>query len=633
VDLNARLNNLKRAGLLPALAFIVFVYIFSLPPILSTGDGGELITASYGLGTPHPSGYPLYVQLGKFISFLPLGNIGIRVELLSVFFSIFTLYLVYFTVYKASDRNSMGYSSAVFSVILLAFSYSFFGQSIVAKFYTQNAFFVMLLIFSGIHIVINGYDRRIQYFASLILGLTLSGHHTGFMMIVPLFILYLFYLREFLKNLPLSILFFISGFSVNLYLYLRGLKENLFSMIPVSDWNSFLNVFLRKTYGTSSSVDLPAYGFVDFSGYFYAFKNYMYLIQKNFTFFSIPFFILGLIWLFKKSKKLFIFILLSFMVYSIFLAKLTFSVPEPDSHTLYVTGHQYFIPSFAIYCVIIGLGIYFIYTFFEKFNLELLKKTVPVLAILFPLLMIFDRLTDQHQGSNYVPYSHTKEIFTSLPVASIYMTYGDNHAFQAWYLKLVGRYREDICHITLDDYRTMLWALQGCKPYKFYRGLFPEFFGGDLIDLAEKKRYYSIIAISEKHPLYNVVESQPYFYSFIYLPKVSDKKDFMEFFNKRMNTIESFLNYEDCLTHRTDDSFTLQLCRFSLIGYISIAKANETPEGKEIVFDQAISYGDWTAPFKIKVKVGYENEKYINIYYAVKKYNDLNKFYLYEGKK
>ncbi|MDW7998713.1 MAG: DUF2723 domain-containing protein, partial [Thermodesulfovibrio sp.] len=63
--------NFKDFFLLVIFSLIAFFYIFSLPPVLSTGDGGELIAASYGVGTPHPSGYPLYVQLGKLFSFLP----------------------------------------------------------------------------------------------------------------------------------------------------------------------------------------------------------------------------------------------------------------------------------------------------------------------------------------------------------------------------------------------------------------------------------------------------------------------------------------------------------------------------------------------------------------------------------
>lgn len=623
--------NFKDFFLLAIFSLIAFVYIFSLPPVLSTGDGGELIAASYGVGTPHPSGYPLYVQLGKLFSFLPIGNIGIRIELISVFFSILTLFLVYFIVFKLSEKSYEGYFAAITSVFLLAFSYSFFGQSIVAKFYTLNSFFVMLLVFLGIWILLNGYERRVQFLVSFILGVTLSAHHTGFMMIVPFFILGIFYYKNFLKNLPLSFLFFLLGFSVNIYLYIRGIKPNLFNMISVTDWNSFLNVFLRKSYGSGSSIDLTTTGFINLYEYFYAFKNYFYLIEKNFTLFSIPFFIFGLIWLFKRSKKLFLFVLLSFLIYSIFLAKLTFSLQKPDIHALYVGGHQYFIPSFAIYCSLIGLGLYFIYSVFERFNLPLVKKIVPIIAILFPLLMIFDRLTDQSQGENYVPYSYTKEIFSSLPVSSIYMTYGDNHAFQAWYLKLVGRYREDICHIALDDYKTMIWALQGCKPYSLYEKLLPELFGGDLIELIKKKRYHSIIAISEKHPLYEIVDSHPYFYTFIYMEKSYDKKNLEEFLRERLKKIEAFVNYEDCLSHKTDDVFTLLLCNFSTIGYINIAKAYEESIGKEINFEQKISYGDTTATFNMKVKISKENERYINIYDAIKKYNNMDKFYLYEG--
>jgi len=241
------------------------------------------------------------------------------------------------------------------------------------------------------------------------------------------------------------------------------------------------------------------------------------------------------------------------------------------------------------------------------------------------------RLTDQYQRWNYVPYSYTKELFSSLPVSPIYMTFGDNHAFQAWYIKLVGKYREDICHITLDNYNTMVWALQGCKPYKLYRGILPEFFGGNLKDLTDKKRFYSIVALSEKHPLYRVVDSHLYFYNFIYIARSSDKKEFAEFFKERIKKIESFLNYEDCLTHGTDERYTNMLCDFSGLAYIAVAKALEPLHGEETSFDQTITYGDFMAPLKINVKIGNENQKYIDMYRAIRTYNALNRFYLLEG--
>jgi len=47
-------------------AFLSFlVYLKTLAPGVTTGDSGELITAAVTLGIPHPTGYPLYVILGR----------------------------------------------------------------------------------------------------------------------------------------------------------------------------------------------------------------------------------------------------------------------------------------------------------------------------------------------------------------------------------------------------------------------------------------------------------------------------------------------------------------------------------------------------------------------------------------
>ena len=48
------------------------------------GDSGELVAAVHTLGIPHPSGYPLYVLLGKLFSMaLPIGSIAFRMSLFS----------------------------------------------------------------------------------------------------------------------------------------------------------------------------------------------------------------------------------------------------------------------------------------------------------------------------------------------------------------------------------------------------------------------------------------------------------------------------------------------------------------------------------------------------------------------
>ena len=66
---------------------IFIIYTLTLAPDLVhtplSGDSGELITASYTWGIPHPTGYPTYTLLSKLFSFLPVGTIAFRYNLFS----------------------------------------------------------------------------------------------------------------------------------------------------------------------------------------------------------------------------------------------------------------------------------------------------------------------------------------------------------------------------------------------------------------------------------------------------------------------------------------------------------------------------------------------------------------------
>lgn len=48
------------------------VYLHTLTPTVGLHDSGDMITAAYVLGIPHPTGYPLYCLLGKlWMTILP----------------------------------------------------------------------------------------------------------------------------------------------------------------------------------------------------------------------------------------------------------------------------------------------------------------------------------------------------------------------------------------------------------------------------------------------------------------------------------------------------------------------------------------------------------------------------------
>src|SRR5438876_2633264 len=70
------------AAALAALLFLV--YALGACPTIYVGDSGELVTAVHLLGIPHPTGYPLYVLLGKLWTLLlPAGSIAWRMSLFS----------------------------------------------------------------------------------------------------------------------------------------------------------------------------------------------------------------------------------------------------------------------------------------------------------------------------------------------------------------------------------------------------------------------------------------------------------------------------------------------------------------------------------------------------------------------
>src|SRR5512140_322715 len=71
-----------------ACGFAVFgaalaMYTWTVAPSVMPGDYAEFQMCAAILGIPHPTGYPLYVLLGKLFTLLPFGDVAYRVNLSS----------------------------------------------------------------------------------------------------------------------------------------------------------------------------------------------------------------------------------------------------------------------------------------------------------------------------------------------------------------------------------------------------------------------------------------------------------------------------------------------------------------------------------------------------------------------
>lgn len=579
----------------PYIVFLVSFAIlaFFLTPNVNTGDAGELVTAAYFLGTAHPSGYPLYLLAAKALTFIPFGNMAFKVAIVSAIFSSLSITLIYRLMIRLTSSNT----AAMFTGAMLLASYSYFTQSVIAKFYTLNLFFVLLLFFIWLaqlskntgnpqsasggqqhdaHAALLKFSTlQVLYLTSFLFGLIASNHHTGILMLFPVISALILCRKEIFSSiqerfrntaLSMSALFF-SGFVVNAYLLLRGGENHVFNVFYARNIGEFLRLISREAYGEGGTVSIAlnaaASPFLSLSSSWNAFRNFAASIALNFSFFSLVLFLSGCFFLFKKNLKILIFSLVTLFVFGPLLAIHALSSPEMTAFEYYIAGNQYFLPAYAIYAFFLGLGFYEAMQWLKISKYKAVQKMLPsAIAVFFAVILSF-RLADSNYRTNYVPYQSAKDTYSILPVNSIFIALGDNERYQGRYIKLIGRYREDICHLNAVTLQSAVIGLSGCRDAS-YGSISSQELTRDsakIMEFIKNKRLYSDAAASEFPPLGEYASENKYSLIHLYLPKGGySGGDVSAFLRKSLPIADTLINNDACATQRTDDIFTRHLC-------------------------------------------------------------------------
>jgi hypothetical protein len=169
------------------------VYWLTLAPDLAWAnagsDGGELITAAVTLGIPHPSGYPLYVLLGKLFSWLPLGAVAFRLNLFSAVCVAVAAGLV--TAVNSDYRLPIT-APAIAAGLTFAFAPLVWSQALISEVYGLNllclALFLWALLTARPEAAVLPQRRSPSWLAGLFLGLSITTHLSSLLML-PLAIL------------------------------------------------------------------------------------------------------------------------------------------------------------------------------------------------------------------------------------------------------------------------------------------------------------------------------------------------------------------------------------------------------------------------------------------------------------
>ncbi|NUN12222.1 MAG: DUF2723 domain-containing protein [Myxococcales bacterium] len=79
-------------------------FLWSCVPGLYWKDAGELTTAGFVLGVPHPTGFPTYMLFAKLASMIPVGNVAFRVTMVSVICASVAVGACVYSVTKIAER-------------------------------------------------------------------------------------------------------------------------------------------------------------------------------------------------------------------------------------------------------------------------------------------------------------------------------------------------------------------------------------------------------------------------------------------------------------------------------------------------------------------------------------------------
>ncbi|MEW6608843.1 MAG: DUF2723 domain-containing protein [bacterium] len=481
------------------------VYLHTLTPTIGFHDSGDMITAAYVLGIPHPTGYPLYCLFGKlWMTILPLGNIAYRMNLASALCASLACMMVYFITLKVGSKNmsteqrakSMEQKTpssklqaqclllsrisslipAIVGALMLAFATTFWEQAVIAEKYTLNALFATLLIFillkwqeamSTEHEA-KSLEQKAQssrlkaqsylYLFAFTLGLSFT-HHMQTIYLVPASIFFIiaawWKYRKSLTTYHLSLTtikllcLFILPLFLYLYLLIRANQNPPINWSDPETWNRFIFHITGSGYGVLFTNNLKT-----------IFKNIQLHITSFFPDqFSWYFIWIGLVGSFILVKKRqisnFIFLFLIILTNTIY-----------ASQYLILNIEDYYIPSFIIFSIWTGYGIKGL---FSK------KKIFYSFFILIPIILFLIHYHYNNRKTYYFPYDFGMNILNPLKENAIIFTEDDNYEFPMVYLQYIEKRKVDIIRVGIP-YLLYDWYVEGDIWYeKQLKEYYPDF--------------------------------------------------------------------------------------------------------------------------------------------------------------
>lgn len=243
-------------ALLPAAGLATvfgLLYLATAARDIVVGDTPEFTAAAATLGVPHPPGYPLLTLIGHAFTWLPVGSIPFRVNLVSVLCGAATVGLTYATAWLLTgSRRAAAAGAVVLGTAPLFWTWSLVFETFPLNNLLAAAVMVLLVVWRRAP-----HRGRWLVAAAACTGLGMANQQT-IALLAPAVIYVLWLERAVLARRPAlvaaCVLALLAGLLPYAYLPWAAAREPMFNWGAVASAEDFVRLVLRADYGTGHLI-------------------------------------------------------------------------------------------------------------------------------------------------------------------------------------------------------------------------------------------------------------------------------------------------------------------------------------------------------------------------------------------
>ena len=406
-------------GLAAGVAALV-VYGMTLCPTVYIEGSGELIGAAYGLGTAHPTGYPLFCLSSRLIALvLPWVSPAMAINAASALFAAACCGVLAALLYGRGVRPVV----ALAAVLALAFSRTFWSQAVIAEVYGLALLLVVLVLAQTLR-ACESKEPRQMLLLGWLMGLGLTAHLMQ-VLIWPGVVAVLAWRWPALWRRPLllaqGLLAALGGYSLVAYLPLRNGRGAGFHWGPLDDLTALWQHLSGALY-RSSFFSLPAEGMLLNA------QRWLEQATGEFHLALVPLVVWGGWTAWRRDRSAFV--LVGGAIVCNLIAALNY---HRDPNGLSV----FYLLSIVGLAVWLGMG------------LDALARrvrpvvSVPIAALVVALVLV-SHYEESDRSENWVADRYGRDILADLPEGAILIVEGDDAAFLLDYLLRIEGLRPDV---------------------------------------------------------------------------------------------------------------------------------------------------------------------------------------------